>query len=407
MKLSIVIIGDEILLGRVTDTNSGLIAREFSAAGWQVNTVRTVGDNADDIRAAILLSVDESDLTITTGGLGPTRDDITKNVFTDIFGGELVVDDSVTKNIETIFARRNITLNKLTLAQALVPTSCRVVQNRFGTAPLMWFEKEGHVAVAMPGVPYETRGMLGEVLSLVTEHFGTAELALHREFTVTGISESALAEHLAAFEDGMPAGYKLAYLPSAGQILLRLDSPHGASAQQFDSIAQQLKNALGPRLASEGKSSPAQLLLHKLRNRRMSLATAESCTGGNIAHCITAIAGSSDTFRGSVVAYANEVKTALLGVSAQTLDTDGAVSRATVEQMTAGACRACQADCAIATSGIAGPGGATPDKPVGTVWIGARTPLDHVERLFHFDGDRQAVIERATATALNLLGELL
>ncbi|MCM1067976.1 MAG: CinA family nicotinamide mononucleotide deamidase-related protein [Muribaculaceae bacterium] len=402
MKLSIVIIGDEILLGRVTDTNSGLVARTFAAMGWTVAAVRTVGDKADDIRSAIEVSLAESELVVTTGGLGPTRDDITKTVMMSIFGGELVHDDSVRANIEDIFADRHLKLNELTLGQAYVPSSCRVIQNRLGTAPIMCFERGGHMLVAMPGVPFETRGMLPAVADAVRERFGLGGAILHREFTVTGISESALAEQLAAFEDSLPAYVKLAYLPNPGEIILRLDADFGErpDGEAFEAMCSALKAALGPRLAAEGKLSPAALALHALRSRGYTLATAESCTGGNIAHLITAIAGCSDVYRGGVVSYANEVKSGVLGVDADVIAAHGAVSEPVVRAMAEGAARVCGADCAVATSGIAGPGGGTPDKPVGTVWIGVHTPAGTVARCVRFSGDREAVIDRASAQAL-------
>ncbi len=407
MKLSIIIIGDEILLGRVTDTNSGLIARAFSEQGWQVAGVRTVGDNAADIRDAIEASLSVSDLVITTGGLGPTRDDITKGVMTEIFGGTLVEDPDVSRNVERIFAERGLQLNDLTRRQAWVPTSCRVIMNALGTAPLMWFERDGHVLVAMPGVPFETRGMLPEVRRQVREHFGMADHIMHREFTVTGITESGLAEHLVGFEDAMPEGFKLAYLPSPGEIVLRLDGAPGAPDEVFADQAAKLRLALGDKLAGEGKLTPAEIALHKLRSHGWTFATAESCTGGNIAHLFTAIPGCSDTFTGGVVSYANDVKMGLLGVRAETLENDGAVSEATVRQMAEGVARACCADCSVASSGIAGPGGATPGKPVGTVWLAAHTPAGTVTRLCHFSGDRAAVIDRASATAITLLCQQL
>lgn len=402
MKLSIVIIGDEILLGRVTDTNSGLVARTFAAMGWTVAAVRTVGDKAADISAAIEASLAESELVVTTGGLGPTRDDITKAVMMSIFGGELVHDDSVRRNIEEIFADRHLKLNELTLGQAYVPSSCRVIQNRLGTAPIMCFERAGHMLVAMPGVPYETRGMLPSVAEAVKERFGLGGAILHREFTVTGISESALAERLASYEDSLPAFVKLAYLPNPGEIILRLDADFGtrADADAFEAMCTALKDALRENLAAEGKLSPAELALHSLRGRGYTLACAESCTGGNIAHLITSIAGCSDIFRGGIVSYANEVKTAVLGVDAADISAHGAVSESVVRAMAEGAARVCGADCAVATSGIAGPGGGTDDKPVGTVWIAAHTPDGTVARCYHFGGDREAVIDRASAQAL-------
>lgn len=409
MKLSIVIIGDEILLGRVTDTNSGLLARAFGAKGWQINNIRTVADSREAIASAIEASLAESELVLTTGGLGPTRDDITKSVLTDIFGGSLVRDDSITENIKHIFADRALKLNALTLDQAIVPDSCRVIQNRLGTAPIMWFEKDGRVLVAMPGVPYETRGMLPEVLDAVTARYGMGGNILHREFTVTGISESALAERLAPFEDTLPDNYKLAYLPSPGEIVMRLDADYTGrkGCGDFEKYAEELADRLGDNLAGTGRLVPAELLLHKLRRAGYTVATAESCTGGNIAHLITEIAGCSDVMNGGVVSYSNDVKMNVLGVSRADLEAHGAVSEPVVRAMAEGVRRVCGASCSVATSGIAGPGGATPGKPVGTVWIAASTPAGTVAQCFHFGGDRQAVIERASAAALMLLaGEI-
>lgn len=407
MKLGIIIIGDEILLGRVTDTNSGLIARAFSANGWEVTSVRTVGDNANDIKDAIAASMAINDLTISTGGLGPTRDDITKPVLTEIFGGTLVENLDVRTNVERIFAQRGLKMNDLTLHQAWVPSSCVVIQNIYGTAPLMWFEKDAHVLVAMPGVPFETRGMLPVVAENVLKHFGQADLIMHREFTVSGISESALAEQLAAFEDSLPHGFKLAYLPAAGEIVLRLDGAQGADTDVFEHYADALADAIGCFLVGVGKILPAEMALHALRKRGWTLATAESCTGGNIAHSITAIAGCSDTYSGSVVSYTNDIKARVLGVPQDVLDSVGAVSQETVKYMAQGVRRVCNADCAVATSGIAGPGGEVDGKPVGTVWIAAATPERAIEAVYHFVGDRQAVIDRASATALTLLTKLI
>lgn len=410
MNLSIVIIGDEILLGRVTDTNSGLIARTFSAAGWDVKSIRTVGDNAADIRSAVEASLAESELVLTTGGLGPTRDDITKSLLRDIFGGTMVHHAPTAENVDRIFAERGLVMNSLTRGQAMVPSSCSVIINRFGTAPVMWFERSGRVLVAMPGVPFETRGMLPEVATRVAEFFHPVLLVRHREFTVLGISESLLAERLAPFEDSLPEHYKLAYLPSPGYILMRLDAhftaPDGADAE-FDSYCRRLEEALGANFAGYGRQTPAEMLVKLCRDHAYTLASAESCTGGNIAHSITEIAGCSDVYVGSVVSYANEVKIGVLGVSPDTLATEGAVSEATVRQMVEGVRRATGAACAMATSGIAGPGGAVPGKPVGTVWIATATPTAVQARLYHFGGDRSAVIERATAAALNQLAAML
>lgn len=410
MNLSIIIIGDEILLGGATDTNSGLIARKFTADGWNVRRIRTVSDKADDIEAAIRESLAESELIITTGGLGPTRDDITKPVLARIFGGTITEDASVLENVKRIFDERGLELNELTRTQALVPDSCRVIQNKYGTAPLMWFEKEGRVLIAMPGVPFETRGMLDEVACEVYQRFGHGGRAAHREFTVCGICESALAERLAAFEDSLPANYKLAYLPNPGEIVMRLDADFSScpdESARFDEYASRFEEAVGEYLVGRGKLTPAELVLAKLRRHGYKIATAESCTGGNIAHLITSVAGCSDVMLGGVVSYCNEVKMNVLGVNADTLERYGAVSEGTVRQMAEGVRRVMGADCAVATSGIAGPGGAVPGKPVGTVWIAAATPEGVKAECFHFRGDRQSVIERASARALTMLADML
>lgn len=402
MKLAIVIIGDEILLGRVTDTNSGLIARTFTAAGWDVAGVETVGDDAGAIAAAIGRALAAADLVITTGGLGPTRDDITKGVLLDVFGGTLRRDEAVMANVECVFAQRGVAMNELTRGQAMVPTSCRVIQNTLGTAPIMWFDGPAGVLAAMPGVPFETRGMLPEVLEAAQARFHATGHFLRREYTVTGISESALAERLAAFEDALDAGAHLAYLPSSGRIVLRLDA-RDMSAERFEALAERLKGLLGNLLAGEGTLSPAAILLSRLRGAGLTLATAESCTGGNIGHLVTAVAGSSDVYLGGVISYANSVKTGVLGVPADVLEANGAVSEPGVRAMAEGARRLTGADCSVATSGIAGPGGAVPGKPVGTVWIAASGPAGTEACLYHIAGDREAVIEGASARALNLL----
>lgn len=396
MKLSIVIIGDEILLGRVTDTNSGLIARTLAEQGWHIETIHTVGDTAEAIAGAVAAALAESELVVTTGGLGPTRDDVTKTVLMDYFGGELRHDESVAENIEVIFERRGIRLNELTRLQAMVPTSCRVIQNRVGTAPIMWFEKDGRVLVAMPGVPAETRTMLPEVAQEIRNHFNIAPDTIRREFTVTGISESALAQRLAAFEDAMPAGYKLAYLPSPGEIVLRLEG----SPEAFEAQAEGLVALIGDNFAGHGKFTPAELAIATLRRRGLTMATAESCTGGNIAALITSVAGASDVFAGGIVSYSNAVKMSCLGVDESTLAAHGAVSAETVAEMAEGARTRLGADYAVATSGIAGPGGGTPEKPVGTVWTAIAGPQGTHTRLLTLMGDRRAVIDRASATVL-------
>ena len=410
MKLSVIVIGDEILIGQVTDTNSGAIARTFGPIGWEICEVSTVHDDSAAIKSAVEQALRHSDLVITTGGLGPTKDDITKRTLTDIFGGEIVRNDAVTANIERVFSLRGLKMNALTAAQADVPDSCRVIQNLYGTAPIMWFERDGRVLVSMPGVPFETEGMLPEVARQVARHFGTDLVLRHHCLMVTGITESALAQRLEAWETSLPQSLHLAYLPTPGLIRLRLDA-RGNDADSIDALMNEkiaeLKTLLADNLAFDGDASAARIALEACRRHGYTLGTAESCTGGTIASRITAIAGCSDTYTGSVVSYSNEVKMHLLGVNPADLEAHGAVSREVVEQMAAGACKALGCHCAVATSGIAGPDGGTAEKPVGTVWIAAATPGGVESRMLHLPGNRARVIDRAATEALLLLNSRL
>jgi len=410
MKLSIIIIGDEILIGQVTDTNSGAIARTFGPIGWDIAGVRTVADNAADIRHAVEEALSDSELVICTGGLGPTKDDITKRVLTEIFGGRLLRDENVTANIRRVFELRGLKMNELTAMQADVPDTCRVIQNRYGTAPIMWFERGDRVLVSMPGVPFETEGMLPEVAAAVATHFHSDTVLRHHCIMAGGISESALAQRLEAWESALPRHMHLAYLPTPGLIRLRLDG-RGNDADALDAEMERetakLKALVGDNLRYDGDASAAEIALAACRRKGYTLGSAESCTGGTIAQRITAVAGCSDVFAGSVVSYANSVKTGVLGVSADDINRHGAVSREVVEQMACGARRTLGCDCAVATSGIAGPGGGTADKPVGTVWIAAATPTATQCKLLHLPGNRLRVIDRASTEALLLLSEML
>jgi nicotinamide-nucleotide amidase len=407
MNLSIIVIGDEILLGQVTDTNSGFIARTLGPEGWKLKRVLTVGDDPADIRQAINICMADSQLVITTGGLGPTKDDLTKAVLTERFGGELRRDPAVTENIRRVFSLRGLTMNPLTADQALVPTSCRVIQNRFGTAPIMWFEEAGRVLIAMPGVPFETEGMIAaEAGEEILRHFRADTHSAHHTMLASGITESALASRLEAFENSIKGRGHLAYLPVPGYIRLRLDTTAATKEQAeatAEDMAAELRRHLGPHLLYDGDATPAELVIEQMRSLGLTLGTAESCTGGNIARSITAIAGASDIFAGSVVSYSNEVKQQTLGVSALTLAQHGAVSEPVVQQMARGACRALGTDCAVATSGIAGPGGGTADKPVGTVWMAAHTPYGTEARCMRLPGNRARVIDRATTEVLLML----
>ncbi len=413
MQFSVIAIGDELLIGQVTDTNSGMIARTLAPYGWEMREALTVGDNGPDIIRAIDRQFETVDVIITTGGLGPTKDDLTKQVMCDYFGGELREDPEVTSNILRLLERRGIALNALTAAQALVPTSCQVIPNRVGTAPVMWFERpDGRVLVAMPGVPFETATVLGEeVLPRLLERYPSDVTIAREVLMVTGLTESALAEKLADFENNLPGCVHLAYLPKPGLIRLRLDGHHPDAAYIRDEIKAQagkIASILGPRhlLAMSDMTAP-EMLLQRLRREGLIVATAESCTGGNIAHELTLIPGASDVVAGGVVSYSNEVKMSALGVSADTLAAHGAVSEDTVKEMTAGVMRLTGATLAIATSGIAGPGGGTAEKPVGTVWMAVRTPERVVTSLGHFTGSRSRIIDTATTHALLLAVQVI
>ena len=382
-----------------------MIARLMAPHGWEVEQVMTVADDREAIREAVGRALDSTPVVLTTGGLGPTKDDITKAVLTDIFGGELREDPDVLANVREVVERRGLKLNDLTAAQAIVPTSCRVIQNRVGTAPLMWFERaDGHILVAMPGVPFETREMFSSaVMPMLLKRFPSPDHIEHRTLVVADISESALATRLAPWESALPPYAHLAYLPKPGVVRLRIDGRHtdaGFLKKEIDRLADELALLAAGNLMCRGDITPARCLLDMLVERHLTVGTAESCTGGNIAHTITAEPGSSAAMLGGVVSYSNDVKRRLLGVSEASLEAHGAVSIPVVKEMASGARKALGCDIALATSGIAGPGGAVPGKPVGTVCIAVATPWGLWADTFHFPGNRERVIDRATTTAI-------
>ncbi len=412
MTVSIIVIGDELLIGQVTDTNSGWIARHIAPYGWEVNDVQTVSDKADDIRRAIDRAFERSRVVLTTGGLGPTKDDITKAVLRDYFGGEMITDPAVTENIHAIFNRRGIKMNPLTEAQAVVPSSCRVIQNRVGTAPIMWFERtDGRVLVSMPGVPFETSTMMEEaVFPALRERFPSDVHIEHAVLMVTDYTESALAMKIADWEEALPDYLHLAYLPKPGLIRLRLDGHHADATFIKEEVRREiaaLKAILGPAVLADSDLTPAEILLKECRERGLTVATAESCTGGNIAHELTLIPGASDVVNGGVVSYSNKVKSDVLGVKMEDIESYGAVSIPVVRQMAEGAQRVTSSDVAVATSGIAGPGGGTAEKPVGTVCICARYGDRELYETARFNGSRERIINSATTRALILAAKLI
>lgn len=404
MKVTVICIGDELLLGQVIDTNSGFIARTIAPDGWEVERTEIVADDSEAITDAIERALEHTDVVLTTGGLGPTADDITKPTLCRIFGGGLVHNPDVEANVRCIMHRIGRPMNELTRRQSMVPESATIIQNRVGTAPLLMFEREGKTLVAMPGVPFETQEMfVNDVFPILRSRYTSDVATAHKTFIVAGISESALAEHLAGFEASLPKELHLAYLPKPGIIRLRLDG-RTRNREHLDEIMQRYGAALVSLVRSwliaDDDYPTAAILIDRLRKHGMTIATAESCTGGNIAHEITLIAGASDVMLGGVVAYSNEIKTNLLDVDASLIANNGAVSIPVAEAMARGASRKLGADIAIATSGIAGPGGGTPSKPVGTICVAVATPGHTVSTTLHLSGNRQRIIERATSEAL-------
>lgn len=404
MNVSIIVIGDELLIGQVTDTNSGFLARTMRPAGWKVIAVNVVPDDNAAIRDAVTEALSRSEVVLTTGGLGPTKDDITKQALMDVFGGDLIRDAAVEANVREVVGKRGIRLNTLTADQALVPSSCHVIQNKLGTAPIMVFEKDGKTLVAMPGVPFETRGMFtSEVFPMLLRRYAPDVVLRSEVVQAIDITESDMALRLAGWEASLPSCLHLAYLPQPGLIRLRLDGQHADGdflAREMARERGRLVQLVGDNLLVDKDITPAALLIELLQDRGLKVATAESCTGGSVAARITSVPGASAVMNGGVVSYSNDVKTGVLGVDPKAIETEGAVSRTVVEQMASGVARLCNADCAIATSGVAGPGGGTPDKPVGTVWMCVLTPTGSCSWCSRFPGDRDRVIDRTVMTTL-------
>lgn len=404
MKITVICIGDELLIGQVTDTNSGFIARTIAPEGWEVERTEIVGDSSDAIADAINRALERTDVVLTTGGLGPTADDITKPTLCRIFGGTLRHSAEVESNVIEVMARRGREMNDLTRAQAMVPDTATVIQNRVGTAPILMFRRDGKTLVAMPGVPFETQEMfVSEVFPRLRQAYTSDTVTAHQTFIVAGLSESNLAEHLAEFEASLPSGLHLAYLPKPGIIRLRLDGRAVSRTELSRLMAEygsRLREEVKPWLIAEEDLPAAAILLQMLILRGLTLSTAESCTGGNIAHQITLVPGASEAMRGGIVSYSNDAKRGMLGVPPEMIDDHGAVSIPVVEAMAQGARLNFGSDYAIATSGIAGPGGGTPEKPVGTVCVAVATPQGVRSTTLHLTGTRERIIARATSEAL-------
>ncbi len=409
---TIITIGDELLIGQVLDTNSAWMARELNQVGIWVNQRVAVGDQRDDIWTALNRARQSSPIVLLTGGLGPTADDITKSVLAEYFQSDMVTDEEALLNLRRIFEKiLQKPLTERNRQQAEVPRGCRVIQNRRGTAPGMWFEQDGHVFISMPGVPHEMKSMMiDDVLPALRMQFNLPTIA-HRTLLTAGIGESFLADHIQAFESHLPPHIKLAYLPNYGMVRLRLTAsafdPIGLE-QELEGQFSKLKTLVSEWLVADRDIRMEEAVGQLLKQKHLTLSTAESCTGGFIAHLITSVAGSSQYYAGSVISYANQVKEKMLLVPEQMLEQKGAVSEETVRQMAEGVLRQLQTDYSVATSGIMGPDGGTPDKPVGTVWIAVASQRGAtISQKFYFRFDRLRNIELASAAALNMLRKYL
>lgn len=372
MQAEIITIGDEILIGQVVDTNSAWMAKELNKYGIGVSKITSISDQADDIVRTIEAAMKRSPLVLMTGGLGPTNDDITKKTLSDYFGMKLIQDDELYQKIQDRLAKYGIPMNRFNREQALIPDRARIIPNDFGSAPCMWFEKEKRILVSMPGVPFEMKGIMKNgLIPAITDHFATSEI-VHKTIMTDGIGESVLAQMLSDWEENLPQDMKLAYLPSPGKVRLRLSITGDSKTElekMVDAEVQKLKKILPDNIFAYDDIAIEERMAELLLKKGKTLGTAESCTGGYIAHLITSHAGSSAYFKGSVVSYSNEIKQNVLGVNSKDLEEFGAVSQEVVEQMAIGARKVLNTDYAVATSGIAGPDGGTDEKPVGTVWI--------------------------------------
>jgi len=409
-RAEIISIGDELLIGQVVNTNASWMAEILSASGIDLHKITTIGDDKEELHQAIDEALKQAQFVLLTGGLGPTADDMTKPALCDYFNTELAFHEPTYKNVEALFKRRGFLFTDRNKQQAMLPKACTPIPNSNGTAAGMWFEKEGGIVVSMPGVPFEMRQMFEyEVLPRMKALYH--EMFYARKTVMTsGVGESFLADKISDWENSLPPFMKLAYLPQPGIVRLRLSGRHADQAflqQTLDLKIQKLIELIPEFIYGYDDQLLEKVVGDLLREKNASLATAESCTGGYIAHLITSIAGSSAYYKGSVVAYENQVKTNLLGVSAHDLIRQGAVSREVVEQMAKGVKQKLNTDYALATSGIAGPDGGTEEKPVGTVWIALAGPDFVNSECFHFGEHRGRTIRRSALTALEMLRKVL
>ena len=401
MRAEIITIGDELLIGQVVDTNSAWMAERLNESGIELYQIKSVHDDREHILKALDEAFSRADIVLTTGGLGPTKDDITKHVMCEYFGTTLVEDSRVREHIHELYKERPDVLNRLTATQWLVPESATILPNRVGSAPIMVFEQTGKLLVALPGVPHEMKiAMTEQVLPYIGSK-GRGEI-IHRTMMLYGIAESTLAPQIEDWENTLPQSMHLAYLPKDGIIRLRLSSYGEATKEEIEQQIANLKPLIADYLIATEDLPLETILGNQLKARHQTIATAESCTGGRLAAALNAQSGASAYYMGSVVAYDNTIKEQVLGVKHSTLEKYGAVSEQTVREMAEGVRALMNTDYAIATSGIAGPTGGTLEKPVGTVWIAWATPKGTTAECYHFGiaREREQITQRAVTAAL-------
>lgn len=410
MQAEIITIGDEILIGQVIDTNSAWIGNKLNEIGVSVKQISSISDQKQDILSTLSAATKRADLIILTGGLGPTKDDITKKTLAEYFEVGFKQDEGTLEQVKILFDRFKAPLLPINIAQADVPENCTVLLNRNGTAPGMWFEQEGKIIISLPGVPFEMKYLMEEeVIPRIKQQFNLPHIVHHTMLTA-GIGESFLSEKISSIEDVLPPHIKLAYLPKLGQVRLRL-SAYGTDRavllNEVQLIAAGIKKLAAPYVISDTDIPIEKVILDFMEQRNLKLAIAESCTGGYLAHQITQHPGCSTVFSGSAVAYSYDMKESMLGVKHETLTAHGAVSAEVVEEMAKGVIHRYQADYSVSISGIAGPDGGTPEKPVGTVWIAVANNSQTISRKFQFGTKRKENIERSAISALIMLYKLL
>ncbi len=410
MKAEILTIGDELLIGNTINTNAAWIAQQLNLIGIDVIHHLTLSDEKQDIIKSLDSSLKNVDIIVITGGLGPTSDDITKYVLADYFGGKLIFNEPAFQNIERLFAHRKKWINEATKKVAYLPDNCIPIQNKMGTAAGMLFTKDNKTIVSMPGVPYEMKAMMSDDFIPYLQKKYELPTILHKHILTAGVGETEIAEKLESFEHNLSKYLKLAYLPSLGSVKLRLTAK-GNTAEKLQKIindaTEEIQSKLNEWIFGYDDETLESVIGKKLQSKNLMLGTAESCTGGMLAHKITSVAGSSAYFKGSIISYANEIKEDILGVQKKTLAKYGAVSEETVSEMLLGALKQLDVNIAVAISGIAGPDGGTKEKPVGTVFIGIANKEKQLIKKFSFYKNRAINIELSSVFALVQLRKFL